>query len=50
MAHVPPKAAAALASLFLAATLWLPAAQAGHASTVSVAGPVTATYALPLVA
>lgn len=45
-----PKAAAILASLLVPVALWFPAAQAGRVSTASVAGSVTATYTLPLVA
>ncbi|MBB3859769.1 hypothetical protein GGQ88_001030 [Novosphingobium hassiacum] len=45
-----PTYAAALASLLLAATLWLPAARSGGGASLSADGPVAATYALPLAA
>ncbi|WP_156135905.1 hypothetical protein [Novosphingobium subterraneum] len=50
--HVPPAfpAAAAILSLLLAATLWLPTMDAGSAPFALADGPVMATYQLPLAA
>lgn len=45
-----PQTAAAILSLLLAATLWLPTVDAGPASLARTEGPVMATYQLPLVA
>ncbi|MGV3511422.1 MAG: hypothetical protein ACO1OX_05395 [Novosphingobium sp.] len=42
--------AAAVLSLLLAATLWLPTVDTGPASLALSSGPVMATYSLPLVA
>lgn len=45
--HQTAAALAALAALLMAAIMWLPSSRVPAAS---VAGPVTATYTLPLVA
>ncbi|WP_162895929.1 hypothetical protein [Novosphingobium sp. THN1] len=45
-----PQTAAAILSLLLAATLWLPTVDAGAAPLALVDGPVMATYQLPLAA
>lgn len=47
MARHHHQTAAALAALLMAAIMWLPSSRVPAAS---VAGPVTATYTLPLVA
>lgn len=45
-----PQTAAAILSLLLAATLWLPTVNSGPASLALSEGPVMATYQLPLAA
>lgn len=50
MPRLIPHTAAAILSLLLAATLWLPTVDTGSASLALSAGPVMATYPLPLVA
>ncbi len=50
MFRLSTQSAAAILSLLLATTLWLPSAEAGRDALASAHGPVTATYALPLAA
>ncbi len=50
MAQSRNQTTAVLSVLLVTVSLWLPAALAGRVPSASVAGPVTATYTLPLVA
>jgi len=50
MSYPLHQSAAAILSLLLATALWLSPVEAGRDALASAQGPVTVTYAIPLVA